>query len=114
MGRVLGFSSLEWRLDFVVAVQFARIKIAAVCFLVARLKASALFGLRLKKGTKSNAFLEENSAVVNKQQLYDMYQLTIDDAPYSFLHINTNATDANKTFYIRFEKVLRTDEDDYE
>ena len=40
-----------------------------------------------------------------------MHQLAINDVPYSFLYINTNATDANNMFYIRFEKVLRTDED---
>ena len=79
---------------------------------IIRLNASALFVFRLKNMNEVNAFLEENSALVNKQQLYEMYQLAINDAPYSFLYINTNAKDANNMFYIRFEKVLRTDEDD--
>ena len=78
---------------------------------IIRLNASALFVFRLKNMNEVNAFLEENSVLVNKQQLYEMYQLAINDAPYSFLYINTNAKDANNMFYIRFEKVLRTDED---
>ena len=77
-----------------------------------RLNASALFVFRLKNMNEVNAFLEEKSAPVNKQQLYEMYQLAINDAPYSFLYINKNAKDANNMFYIRFENVLRTDEDD--
>ena len=31
-----------------------------------------------------NAFIEENSALVDKKSLYDMYQQAVNDAPYSF------------------------------
>ena len=53
-----------------------------------------------------NSFLEENSALVNKDELYEMYRLAINDAPYSFLYINTNAKDINRMFFIRFEKAM--------
>ena len=53
-----------------------------------------------------NSFLEENSALVNKEELYEMYRIAINDAPYSFLYINTNAKDINRMFFIRFEKAM--------
>ena len=76
---------------------------------IIRPNASALFVFRLKIMSEANAFPEENSAFVNKQQLYEMHQLAINDDPYSFLYINTNVKDANNMFYIRFEKRLEID-----
>ena len=61
---------------------------------------------RLKNMNEVNSFLEENSALVNKDELYEMYRIAINDAPYSFLYINTNAKDVNKMFFIRFEKTM--------
>ena len=52
------------------------------------------------------SFLEENSALADEKTLYDMYQQAINDAPYSFLYINTNAKDVNNMFHIRFEKTM--------
>ena len=71
---------------------------------IIRLNASALFIFRLKNMNEVNSFLEENSALVNKKALYDMYQQAVNDAPYSFFYINTNAKDVNNMFCIRFEK----------
>ena len=71
---------------------------------IIRLNASALFIFRLKNMNEVNSFLEENSALVDKKALYDMYQQAVNDAPYSFLYINTNAKDVNNMFFIRFEK----------
>ena len=48
---------------------------------IIRPNASALFVFRFKNMNEVNAFLEENSALVNKQQLYEMHQLAINDAP---------------------------------
>ena len=48
-----------------------------------------------------NAFLEENSALVDKHTLYEMYQKAVKLAPYSFFYINTNAKDVNNMFVIR-------------
>ena len=71
---------------------------------IIRLNASALFIFRLKNMNEVNSFLEENSALVDKKALYDMYQQAVNDAPYSFFYINTNAKDVNNMFFIRFEK----------
>ena len=73
---------------------------------IVRLNTSALFIFRLKNMNEVNSFLEENSALVNKEELYEMYRIAINDAPYSFLYINTNAKDINRMFFIRFEKAM--------
>ena len=71
---------------------------------IIRLNSSALFIFRLKNMNEVNAFLEENSALVDKKSLYEMYQQAVNDAPYSFFFINTNAKDVNHMFYVRFDK----------
>ena len=71
---------------------------------IIRLNSSALFIFRLKNMNEVNSFLEKNSALVDKKSLYDMYQQAVNDAPYSFLDLNTNAKDVNNMFFIRFEK----------
>ena len=53
-----------------------------------------------------NSFLEENSALVDKKALYDMYQQAVKFAPYSFFYINTNAKDAHNMFFINFQQRL--------
>ena len=75
-----------------------------VLALIIRLNSSALFIFRLTNMNEANSFLEENSALVDKKSLYDMYQQAVNDAPYSFFYINTNAKDVNNMFFIRFEK----------
>ena len=57
---------------------------------IIRLNASALFIFRLTNVNEVNSFLEENSALVDKRTLYDMYQQAVNVAPYSFFYINTN------------------------
>ena len=52
------------------------------------------------------SFIEENSAIVDKQQLLDMYHQAVNDAPYSFFYVNMNAKDINKMFHIRFEQYM--------
>ena len=71
---------------------------------IIRLNSSALFIFRLKNMNEVNAFIEENSALVDKKSLYDMYQQAVNDAPYSFFYINTNAKDVSNMFFVRFEK----------
>ena len=44
---------------------------------IIRLNSSALFIFRLKNMTEVNAFIEENSALVDKKSLYDMYQQAV-------------------------------------
>ena len=71
---------------------------------IIRLNASALFIFRLKNMNEVNSFLEENSALVDKRTLYDMYQQAVNFAPYSFFYITANAKDVNDMFYINFEQ----------
>ena len=66
---------------------------------IIRLNASALFIFRLKNMNEVNAFLEENSALVDKSTLYEMYQKAVNFAPYSFFYINTNANDVSNMFF---------------
>ena len=65
---------------------------------IIRLNASSLYIFKLKNMTEVNSFLEENSALVDKKTLYDMYQQAVNDAPYSFFYINMNSKDINKMF----------------
>ena len=76
---------------------------------IIRLNSSALFIFRPKNMNEVNSFLEENSALVDKKSLYDMYQQAVNDAPYSFFYINTNAKDVDNMFFIRFEKRFEID-----
>ena len=69
-----------------------------------RVNASALFIFRLKNMNEVNSFLEENSAVVDKKALYDMYQQAVNFAPYSFFYINTIAKDVNNMFFINLQQ----------
>ena len=71
---------------------------------IIRLNASALFSFRLKNMNEVNAFLEENSALVDKSTLYEMYQKAVNFAPYSFFYINTNAKDVSNMFFVNFEQ----------
>ena len=71
---------------------------------IIRLNASALFIFRLKNMNEVNAFLEENSALVDKSTLYEMYQKAVNFAPYSFFDINTNTKDVNNMFFINFQQ----------
>ena len=71
---------------------------------IIRLNASALFIFRLKNMNEVNAFLEDNSALVDKSTLYEMYQKAVNFAPYSFFYINTNAKDVSNMFFINFEQ----------
>ena len=71
---------------------------------IIRLNASALFIFRLKNMNEVNSGLEENSALVDKKALYDMYQQAVNFAPCSFFYINTNAKDVNNMFFINFQQ----------
>ena len=53
---------------------------------IIRLNSSALFIFRLKNMNEVNSFLEENSALVDKRSLYEMYQQAVNFTPYSLLH----------------------------
>ena len=58
-----------------------------------------------------NSFLDEDSALVDKNSLYQINQQAVNYAPYFFFYINTNAKDVNKMFYINFEQRFEVSDD---
>ena len=53
------------------------------------------------------SFIEENSAIVDKEQLLNMYHKAVDDAPYSLFYVNMNSKDVKNMFSVRFEKAFK-------
>ena len=74
---------------------------------IIRLNASSLYIFRLKNATELMSFIEENSAVLDKERLLQMYHTAVGDAPYSFMYVNMNSKDINTMYYIRFEKAFK-------
>ena len=74
---------------------------------IIRLNASSLYIFRLKNATELMSFIEENSAVLDKENLLQMYHTAVGDAPYSFMYVNMNSKDINTMYYIRFEKAFK-------
>ena len=54
------------------------------------------------------SFIEENSAIVDKEQLLNMYHKAADDTPYSFFCVNMNSKDVNNMCYVRFERSFKS------
>ena len=79
---------------------------------IIRLNASSLYIFRLKNASELMSFIEEHSAIVDKQQLLDMYHQAVNDAPYSFFYVNMNAKDINKIFHTRFEQAFQITNDE--
>ena len=67
----------------------------------------------MKNASELMSCIEENSAIVDKQQLLNMYHQADNDAPYSFFYVNMNAKDINKMCHIRFEQALQITNDEY-
>ena len=76
---------------------------------IMRLNASSLYIFRLKNASELMSFIEENSAIVDKQQLLDMYHQAVNFAPY-FFYVNINSKDSNKMFHINFEQAFQATE----
>ena len=74
---------------------------------IIRVNASSLYIFRLKNISELMSFIEENSAIVDKEQLLNMYHKAVDDKPYSFFYVNMNSKDVNNMFYVRFEKAFK-------
>ena len=79
---------------------------------IIRLNASSLYIFRLKNASELMSFIEENSAIVDKQQLLDMYHQAVNFAPYSFFYVNMNSKDINKMFHINFEQAFQITNDE--
>ena len=67
---------------------------------IIRLNASSLYIFRLNNASELMSLIEDNSAIVDKQQLLDMYHQAVNDAPYSFFYVNMNAKTLTKCFIL--------------
>ena len=73
-----------------------------------RVNASELYIFRLRNNQDLTSVIDENSALVDKATLLEMYKLATRE-PYSFLYIKLTAKDINDMFYIKFDKKLMID-----
>ena len=55
-----------------------------------------------------DAFVQEQSALVDKKTVYDIYKLATEE-PYSFLFVKLRESDVNKMFMVRFERAIHID-----
>ena len=51
-------------------------------------------------------FFQEQSALVDKKAVYDIYKLAMEDEPYSFLFVKLRESDIDKIFLVRLEKEI--------
>lgn len=64
----------------------------------------------MKNQRELESFLEETSALVDKDTLRQTYDTAINSQPYSFLYVNLSAQNVNDMFMVRFEqKILVND-----
>ena len=73
---------------------------------IVRVNTSSLYIFKLKNIREVETFIEEQSALVDKKTLYEIYNLAVNDQPYSFLFVKLRESDINKTFMIRLEKAI--------
>ena len=73
---------------------------------IVRVNTSSLYIFKLKNIKEVETFIEEQSALVDKKTLYQIYNLAVNDQPYSFLFVKLRESDINKTFMIRLEKEI--------
>ena len=53
-----------------------------------------------------DAFVQEQSALIDKRTVYDIYKLATEDQPYLLLFVKLRESDLNKIFMIRLEKEI--------
>ena len=73
---------------------------------IVRVNTSSLYIFKLKNIREVETFIEEQSALVDKKTLYEIYKLATDDQPYSFLFVKLRESDIKKIFMIRLEKEI--------
>ena len=52
------------------------------------------------------AFVQEQSELIDKRTVYDIYKLATEDQPYLLLFVKLRESDLNKIFMIRLEKEI--------
>ena len=76
--------------------------------LIVRLNTSSLYIFKLKNMAEVDAFVQEQSALVDKKTVYDIYKLATEE-PYSFLFVKLREADVNRFIMIRLEKAIHID-----
>ena len=66
---------------------------------IVRVNTSSLYIFKLKNIREVETFIEEQSALVDKKTLYEIYKLATDDQPYSFLFVKLRESDIKKNIY---------------
>ena len=62
---------------------------------ILRLNTSSLYIFKLKNMAEVDAFVQEQSALVGKKTVYEIYKLATEDQPYSFLFVKLRESDVN-------------------
>jgi hypothetical protein len=65
----------------------------------------------LKNQAELDTFIQEQSALVDKKTMLQIYRLAVDAQPYSFLFVKLRESDINKMFMIRFEQAIHINSD---
>ena len=73
---------------------------------IIRVNASDLYVFRLRNYSDLQAFLDEVSAIADKNSILEMYSMATDE-PFSFLTVKLTAKNKNDIFMIRFDKKLK-------
>ena len=55
------------------------------------------------------AFVQEQSALIEEKTVYDIYKLATEE-PYSFLFVKLCESDINKIFMVRLERAIEIDQ----
>ena len=76
---------------------------------IVRLNSSSLYIFRFQNMAQVDAFVQEQSAFIDKNTVYQIYKLATEDRPYSFLFLQLRETDVNKIFMIRMDKEIHID-----
>ena len=58
---------------------------------------------KLRNMREVDAFIEENSALVDKHRLYELYQQAVNFKPYSFFFIKLRSQDINNMCHINLD-----------
>ena len=69
---------------------------------IVRLNTSSLYIFKLKNQAELDTFIQEQSALVDKKTMLQIYRTAVDAQPYSFLFVKLRESDVNKMFMIRF------------
>ena len=69
---------------------------------IVRVNTSSLYIFKLKNIREVETFIEEQSALVDKKTLLEIYKIATEE-PFSFLFVRLRESDLNKIFMKRFD-----------